>query len=499
MRRFILGLTIFCLGLLSVEAQSAVRQAVFAGSFYPAQPRKLAQAVDDLLADAVESSLPKPAAIVVPHAGWVYSGNILADAFRLVSRYSYDVVVLLGTNHKSPALEGAAVYESGAFRTPLGETPIDESITKALVAAGKPVVADGRPHQDEHSIEVILPFVQKCFPKAMIVPVIVGGTKEHTWDRVGVSLAQVLKDKNALIVASSDLSHYPDTETARSIDLQTLSAICSMNPAEAFETIRGIERGNRGISTAACGLMPIVTAMKAANELGASHASVISYANSGDTILGDRKRVVGYGAVAMTYESVPVALPEAKIPSGASFSELTETQKNTLLRFARNSIRMYLGSETLPLFRDPDPVFHRYAGAFVTLKKQGNLRGCIGHLEADTKLYRIVGKMAVSAATNDPRFPPLDSRDVNDIHIEISVLTPYRPVPSFQDIVVGKHGVLLKKFGQYAVFLPQVAVEQGWDRDQMLGQLCRKAGFDENCWRRHADFEVFEALIFAEP
>lgn len=499
MRRFTLGLTILCLGLLSAEVQSAVRQAVYAGNFYPAHPRKLAQAVDDLLADAIESSLPKPAAIVVPHAGWVYSGNILADAFRLVSLHSYDVVVLLGANHRFANLEGAAVYESGSFRTPLGETFIDESITKALVAQGKPMTADSRAHQEEHSIEVILPFVQKCFPKAKIVPVIVGGSKDSTWDRVGIALAQVLKDKNALIVASSDLSHYPDMETARRIDLQTLSAVCSMNPAEAFETIRGIERGNRGLSTAACGLMPIVTAMKAANELGVSHASVISYANSGDTVLGDRNRVVGYGAVAMTYESVPVALPEATVSSGASFSELTETQKETLLRFARKSIRMYLGSETLPLFRDPDPVFHGYSGAFVTLKKQGSLRGCIGHLEADTKLYRIVGKMALSAATNDPRFTPLDIRDVNDIHIEISVLTPYRPVPSFQDIVVGKHGVLLKKFGRYAVFLPQVAVEQGWDRDQMLDQLCRKAGLEENCWRRNANFEVFEALVFAEP
>ncbi len=499
MHRFIIGLILLCLGLLSTEAQSAVRQPVCSGTFYPAQPKKLAQAVEDLLADAVDSSLPKPVAIVVPHAGWVYSGNILADAFRLVSRYSYDVVVLLGTNHKSPGLEGAAVYESGAFRTPLGETPIDESITKTLVAAGKPIVADSRAHQDEHSIEVILPFVQKCFPKATIVPVIVGGLKDSTWDRVGIALAQVLKDKNALIVASSDLSHYPDTETARRIDIQTLSAICRMHPEEASESIRGLERGNRKISTAACGLMPILTAMKAANELGASHASVLSYANSGDTVLGDRNRVVGYGAVAMTYETVPVALPEAKVPSGTSFSELTETQKETLLRFARNSIRMYLGSETLPLFRDPDPVFYSYSGAFVTLKKRGNLRGCIGHLEADTKLYRIVGKMAVSAATNDPRFPPLDIRDVNDIHIEISVLTPYRPVPSFEDIVVRKHGVLLKKFGQYAVFLPQVAVEQGWDRDQMLGQLCRKAGFDENCWRKNAEFQVFEALVFAEP
>ncbi|WP_028323133.1 AmmeMemoRadiSam system protein B [Desulfatirhabdium butyrativorans] len=501
MRRFVFWMMVVAVLFWQGVAESGVRQAAYAGKFYPAQPRKLAQAIDDLLADAIDSNLPKPVAIVVPHAGWVYSGNILADAFRLVSRYSYDVVVLLGTNHTAHSLKGAAVFDAGAYRTPLGDAAVDESIAKALIGLGKPMIAAPADHQDEHSIEVVLPFVQKCFPSASVVPVIVGGSNAATWEKAGAMLARILKGKNALIVASSDLSHYPDADTARKVDLQTLSAICSMNPAAAEEQIHGIERANRGLSTAACGLMPILTAMKAANDLGAMHASIISYANSGDTLLGDRKRVVGYGAVAMTVEDVPAAAaPEAKVPvAGAFTEELTAEQKETLLRFARKSLQMYLGSETLPLFRDPDPVFYSHCGAFVTLKKQGNLRGCIGHLEADTKMYRIVGKMAISAATQDPRFSPLDIRDLQDVHIEISLLTPYRPVASFNDIVVGKHGVLLKKFGQYAVFLPQVATEQGWDRSQMLDHLCRKAGFDESCWKKNASFEVFEAMVFEEP
>jgi AmmeMemoRadiSam system protein B/AmmeMemoRadiSam system protein A len=500
MRRFVFLMMFLSLIFLQSIAESGIRPAAFAGKFYPAQPRKLAQAIDDLLADAIDSNLPKPVAIVVPHAGWLYSGNILADAFRLASRFSYDVVVLLGTNHTSRGLKGAAVFDSGAYRTPLGDAAVDESIAKALIALGKPMIAAPGDHADEHSIEVILPFVQKCFPNASIVPVMVGGSSAATWEQAGAMLAKTLKGKNVLIVASSDLSHYPDADTARKVDLQTLSAICSMNPAAAEEQIHGIERANRGVSTAACGLMPILTAMKAANDLGAMHASIISYANSGDTLLGDRNRVVGYGAVAMTVEEAPAAVAlEAKAPVSGVFTELTAEQKETLLHFARKSLQMYLGSETLPLFRDTDPVFYSNCGAFVTLKKQGNLRGCIGHLESDTKMYRIVGKMAISAATKDPRFSPLEARDLNDVHIEISLLTPYRPVASFNDIVVGQHGVLLKKFGQYAVFLPQVATEQGWDRNQMLDHLCRKAGFDESCWRKNASFEVFEAMVFEEP
>jgi len=233
--------------------------------------------------------------------------------------------------------------------------------------------------------------------------------------------------------------------------------------------------------------------------LGATHGVVVSYANSGDTSIGQKDRVVGYGAVVLASgpgRSDTKALE--KPPLSASFSPLQTEEKKVLLKIARESIRRFLTTETVPLVRGVTPRLEYPQGVFVTLKKHGDLRGCIGHIPPDFPLARAVGAMALQAAFNDPRFNSVQLKELDSLGIEISALTPMKPIGRAEEIVVGRDGVVLSKDGRSAVFLPQVAPENKWGRDEMLDNLCRKAGLPEGSWRKGAQFQVFQAEVFDE-
>jgi AmmeMemoRadiSam system protein A len=303
-----------------------------------------------------------------------------------------------------------------------------------------------------------------------------------------------------LIVASSDLSHYPADEDAAKVDQKTLEAIVRLDPRYLHSIIQAqMSRNVANLVTCACGEAPILAAIAAAKELGANCGKIISYTNSGRTSIGYRGRVVGYGAVAFSVdENCKQAETLIKLPKGGESYELTKHHKKSLLEFARKSIRNFLNSETVPLPRDLDPILQRKQGAFVTLRKERELRGCIGHMGEDKPLCDVVGSMALQAAFNDPRFNPLTIDELPDIEIEISMLTPCKEVNSAEEIVVGRDGVLLKKEGKQAVFLPQVATERGWNRDQLLDHLCNKAGLTSGSWEKDARLFTFQAIVFEE-
>jgi AmmeMemoRadiSam system protein A len=241
-------------------------------------------------------------------------------------------------------------------------------------------------------------------------------------------------------------------------------------------------------------------AIETARRLGASRGIVLSYANSGDTVLADRSRVVGYGAVAFVpgEGAADVAALEPPASAASPDAPLTPADRAELLRLARESIRRYVETGTAPLARPLSPVLRRAQGVFVTLKKQGELRGCIGHTAADTPLAQNVGAMALQAAFNDHRFPPLEPSELPRIEIEVSLLTPLVKIAGPEAIVLGRDGVVLRKSGRSALFLPEVAVEQGWTRDEMLGHLCAKAGLPEDAWRSGAEFLAFRTIAIYE-
>jgi AmmeMemoRadiSam system protein B/AmmeMemoRadiSam system protein A len=474
-----------------------IRPPVVAGKFYPESAAVLKSAIEKFMQNAVPAQAQAPLAIVVPHAGYIYSGQICADGYNQVRSGAYEVVVIFGTNHTTPDLRKIALYPGASFRTPLGTVAVDREVVAALIAASSDCAADKAPHVREHSIEVQVPFIQVLFPQAKIVPAIVGTADIGLSTRFGVALAKILKGKRALIVASSDLSHYPSAADAEIVDRKTLAAVAALDLKALHDTIQTqMARRIRGLDTCACGEAPIMATMAAAKALGATDGKVVSYANSGDIAIGDRERVVGYGAVVFT-----AGLEKAKAaqePPAAADQALSPTDKKALLAFARETIFSYLTTQTVPLPRGFGQAALAPRGVFVTLKKREHLRGCIGRMVPDRPLANLVGTMALQAAFEDPRFNSVTIKELPDLEIEISVLTPMKPVSGPEAIVVGRDCVLLQKGGRSAVFLPQVAPEQGWGRDEMLDNLSMKAGLPSSAWREGAQFSTFQALVFGE-
>lgn len=502
------GLALMAMGpglVPACQAQKAqevkVRAPVAAGKFYPDSPARLKLAIEKFLQEAVPVKVKGPVAIMVPHAGYIFSGQICADGFRQVSNQQYDVVVILGTNHTGPGFQKVSLYPGEGFRTPLGTAAIDREVVSALREADPAdCLLDKSLHEQEHSIEVIVPFVQVVFPKARIVPAVVGSPSLSLCTRFGQALARVLKNKRALIIASSDLSHYPEAKEASIVDRKTLESMTRLDPALWQAAIRTqMSRPVAKLDTCACGEAPIMAAMAAAKGLGADRGLVVSYANSGDSsITLDRSRVVGYGAVVWTRREDEIKDDRSSPSTSTSATGLGAADKKALLHFARETLSRILLTDTVPLARGFPSHLQKPQGVFVTLKKKGELRGCIGRIIGDEPLSKLVGTMAVQSALNDRRFSPLTADELRDIEIEISVLTPMKPVSGAGEVVVGRDGVLLAKDGHSAVFLPQVAPEQGWTRDEMLAQLCLKAGLNRGCWKQQAQLSTFQAVVFSE-
>ncbi len=482
------------------KTDGAVRQPAVAGRFYPDSAPALRLAVEKYMEDAVPPAAKDPVAIVVPHAGYVFSGQICADAFNQVRGRRYDTVVILGTNHTSSSFRKVGIHPGRAFRTPLGEAAVDGALVDALLADCADCTLDASIHAREHSVEVVVPFVQVLFPSAKIVPAVVGEADPGTCARFGKALARALEGRSALIVASTDLSHYPSAANASMIDHQTLRAILPLDPA-GFRAVAHTpsDRNIPGLATRVCGEAPVMAAMTAARHLGATGGTLVSYAHSGDTVLGEPGQVVGYAAVALGSGRAETAnTGRAAAPPAAAGAPLGEADRRTLLALARDTIDRFLATRTAPLARNPSPALEQARGLFVTLKKRGDLRGCIGEIVTERPLYRLVGPVALKSALEDPRFRPLRHEELKDVEIEISVLTPPAPVSGAEDVVVGRDGVILKKDGRSAVFLPQVATEQGWGRDRMLDELCRKAGLPAGSWKQGARILTFQAEVFSE-
>jgi AmmeMemoRadiSam system protein B/AmmeMemoRadiSam system protein A len=426
----------------------------------------------------------KPIAILVPHAGYVYSGPVAAYGFRQLEGKPYDVAVIIAADHQQPLSSPLSVWAEGGFETPLGVVPVDVELAEALIAADPRIKFEPASHEGEHAIEIELPFLQRVCPGCRIVPVLMGTDNKEVVQALADTLLTTLPGRRAIVIASSDLSHYPAYNDARAVDGATLAAIETSNPARVRQTTDGsMNAGFSNLFTCACGEGPILVAMRVAQGLGANTVTVLRYANSGDVPFGDRERVVGYGAVMFWRYDPP---------------NLTRTRREELLRLARTTIAAYLTTGGVPEYKTDDPVLVRRSGAFVTLRKDNELRGCIGHLFADGPLYQRVQETAVAAASSDPRFPALTAKELDEVNIEVSVLSPLRRVTDPQQIHIGTHGLVISQAGQQGVLLPQVALEEGWDRGEFLENLCLKAGLAHNCWTNNATLYAFTAVVFEE-
>jgi AmmeMemoRadiSam system protein B/AmmeMemoRadiSam system protein A len=482
-----LGVQAAC-GASSREPE-AVRPPAVAGAFYPADAAELTKMVDGFLARASTAPMPDVVALVAPHAGYVFSGGVAAHAYAALKGRKVERVVVIAPSHYE-AFPFAAVYDGAAYMTPLGRVPVDRAFAAALAKAGGLVRLSSRGHaasgeRGEHALEVQLPFLQRVLGQFQLVPVVMGDQRYETCRALGLALAKLIHGPETLIVASSDLSHYHPYDDAVRIDRKTLNAIQEW---DYMSMLRNFEHR----IWEACGGGPIVAAMIAAERLGANEARILKYANSGD-VTGDRGRVVGYGAV---------ALIRAKATRGAVRQEYTlgKGERAMLLRIARKSVETAVKDSKL--YECSPGGFEALAqerGAFVTLRKHGELRGCIGYIEPMKPLCETVRDVAAMAAVRDQRFPPVTVKELNELDYEISVLSPLRRVLDIKQIRVGQDGLVVRRGDQEGLLLPQVAVEEKWDRLQFLDYTCRKAGLEPGAWKDpDTDIFSFTALVFGE-
>jgi AmmeMemoRadiSam system protein B/AmmeMemoRadiSam system protein A len=464
---------------------SILRTPAVAGQFYPSDPDELRAMVDSLLGAATQSG-PEPAALIAPHAGYIFSGHVAAQAFKQAEGVDYDAIVVLGTNHADPIARGLAIWPEGAFAMPMGHVPIDSELAHPLMEACDLITFQRSAHLAEHSIEVQLPFLQRVQPGKKFVPIVVCDPTLENCEALAHALVSVLKDRRALIVASSDLSHYPRYKDAVRVDRANLAAISGLDPLALHVSIEEyMSQGIDELHTCMCGEGPIMTTMLYARAIGARQVDVLKYANSGDVDLGDKYRVVGYGAVRFARETAP---------------GLNAEDKETLLHVARRTLNDYLGKGQMPEFTTSSPALLQPRATFVTLRRRdsGELRGCRGEVIARQPLIDSVQQMAIASATDDPRFFPLTIDEVPGLHIEISALTPMKPIKP-EEVVVGRHGLMIVKGYSSGLLLPQVPIEQGWDREEFLRGLCHKAMLPENAWKsKDMQLYSFEAEVWGE-
>ncbi len=469
-------------------APNPVRPAAVAGTWYPADPAALAAEVDGYLAAAGPVHGFEATALIAPHAGLVYSGPVAAHAYAAVRGRTYDAAVLVGPSHHV-AFDGVSVYGRGAWATPLGPAVVDAALAARLAAASPLVSEYPRAHRREHSLELQLPFLRRLLPATPIVPLVMGCQRRETVLGLADALADALRGAAVLLVASTDLSHYFDAEEAAELDARVVAHVARFDWAgllDEFERYPEHERGR----CVACGGGAAIAVMRAARALGATAARVLERADSGH-VSGDREQVVGYLAAAFGASIKRGCAPNPRPSRGTM---LAPQARARLLRIARAALGGAPGPDAGPPADDPAAA----GGAFVTLRLDGRLRGCVGRVGSERPLDETVRDVARAAAAEDPRFPALRPAELARLVVEVSVLGALEPCPGPDALIVGRHGVLVEQGPRRGLLLPQVAAEQGWDASTLVAQTCVKAGLEPDAWRRGAALFRFEAEVFAE-
>ena len=480
------------LGGIGEDRSLNVRSSVLAGSWYSAKKSQLDKTITELLAGAEHRRRDgRILALIVPHAGYQYSGKCAAAGYAAVRDADTRRVVILGTPHHA-YIRGASIPMVSAYRTPLGDVPLDRDACDALLA-GDLFTTDHRAHAQEHSIEIQLPFLQKVLPKAAIVPILVGEIVAGQWKRFADALRGVV-DERTLVVVSTDFTHY-GPRFGYTPFRDSIPANLEKLDGGAFDRIKAIDPDGfldykRKTGATICGANAVAALLHMMK--GRADATLLQYDRSGD-VVGDYSDCVSYGTFLFTERKAQ-----------AVRAGLAPDEKNTLISIARTSLERWVRQQkkTDPLKEDFDvtDALREKRGAFVTLRKGGRLRGCIGYIEGRRPLAVAVAENAVNAGSRDFRFPqPVQPDELSDITIEVSALTPLREIDDPENVEVGRHGVYIVKGGYSGLLLPQVAPEQGWDRNQLLVGVCRKAGLPPTAYKDpDSVLYVFEAEVFGE-
>ncbi len=484
---------------LLTNTQAEMRPPAVAGAFYPADSAELAGMVRDHLENAKgEAAIDgRLIALIVPHAGLVYSGQIAAYSYDMLKDSPVDKVILCGPSHRY-RFRGLSVYGPGVqWKTPLGMVPCDDNLCRQLLETNEDITINERAHATEHCLEVQLPYLQTVLRDFRLVPVVMGQPDKTAIELLTDALKTLKLDSSTIMIASTDWQHYRPAREGWKMDSLGIECLKQLDP-DRLE--RQLQKG----TVEACGGGPMIAVMRAAIAKGANRVKILKYGDSGD-MSGDKSSVVGYVAAAI-YKAAPGSKSNVRENpgSGANNSEktpasqLSESDKTKLLEIARKSIETYLADGSIPDF-EVSEYLQRPGAAFVTLKRDGHLRGCIGHTVADQALYKTVSICAIQAAVADSRFQPVKLEELAKLSIDISYLTPLQKIESLDEIEVGRDGLMLTLGNKRGLLLPQVATEYGWNRTEFLEQTCRKAGVHKDAYKLpDAVIYKFQALVFGE-
>jgi len=465
------------------------REPVVAGRFYPGSKAELEAEVKGYISPQDKDHyLENVIALIVPHAGYVFSGKVAGMGYKVLDpEKEFNTVFVIGSSHYV-YFEGASVYNRGDYITPLGRVPVDMEIADDLIESSGYFTFNPDAHSREHSLEVQLPFLQVQLHKPFKIVPIVLGTQDPA---VCKQLAKVLKKyfvPGNLFVISSDFSHYPDYNTAVKEDKTTADAILSKDPEKLLKVVREVKRmHDPDLLTPLCGWTSVLTLMYMTLDDSNVEYKHLGYMNSGDIVpYGDKNRVVGYNAIAVVMKK--------------EFT-LNKSQKEMLLAVAHDELNRVVGARSDVELPD-EKVLNRevgaHAGAFVSLYNQGQLRGCIGRFISDQPLWKTVREMTDASATQDTRFYPVRKDEIKDIKIEISVLTPLKKINDISEIKLGKDGIYIKKGYYSGTFLPQVATKTGWTLEEFLGHCARdKAHIGWDGWK-DAEIYTYQAIVFSD-
>ena len=468
------------------------RPMAVAGSFYPSDPSGLRSLLGEMFSKAKPSSVKDVVAMICPHAGYEFSGIVAASSYRqLDPDKKYDNIFIIGSSHRTSFM-GASIYNVGDYQTPLGKVIVNREIANRLI--GENAVFTYNPEADraEHSIEVQVPFLQYWLKKSFnLVPIVLGTQSPQSCKKIAQALKPFFSGNN-LFVISSDFSHYPPYEDAIIVDKNTCEAILSGQPEQLLRTLKeNNDKEVPNLATSLCGWTSVLTLLYMTETDPGITMTPVFYQNSGDSKYQDKSQVVGYCSIVLSKKN-------KQLP--ATGFQLSTGDKKVLLKIARSAIEQYIrygkileidASQFSEQLKTP-------SGAFVTLREDEALRGCIGRFTAEEPLYDVVRQMAIASSTQDNRFPVVESKEIEKLEIEISVLSPMKKISSIDEIVMGRHGIYIRKGYLSGTFLPQVAAETGWSKEEFLGHCARdKAGLGWNGWK-DADIFIYEAAVFSE-
>ncbi|MHC4183622.1 MAG: AmmeMemoRadiSam system protein B [Planctomycetota bacterium] len=435
-----------------------VREPAVAGRFYAGTEAKLRKQVSNLLNDVFTENLPgKPVALISPHAGYQYSGLVAAYGYNAIKDYDYKRVIIIAPSHYS-RYTGASIPDVDYYKTPLGLIKLDMGACNNLINNPPLIGTFKQAHAREHSLETQLPFLQTALKDFELVPILISRLNNEAFDFL-VDKIKPLINEDTLIIVSSDFTHYgygysyvpfkKDIEASiRKLDYGAFERILALD----FD---GFFRYKKATGITACGFMPIALLLKLLPD--DAQGKILHYDTSGNQ-MDDFNSSVSYASIMFTRGRKSSGIIDEN-PS------LNNNEQATLLRVARDTLETYIRERKLPDVNNGKYTFTQKLkekrGVFVTLNKNGGLRGCIGHILPREPLFKAVMKNTVSSSTNDMRFMPVSEDELTDLEIDISVLSPIKKISGPEKFIPGKHGIIIRMLGSSAVFLPQVATEQG--------------------------------------